>query len=145
MGGYSSEATALWHVPLIFTRFWAPVSEWENSPSPFVPFCHGWLHCQTFHSYLKAKHHFSRRWLANSHYLWCRKIPTSLPSLTTFKEILKWSSPYNQSDFLFTPLLWKISLTWGLKEKGENTYIRRRKCKEKANLPEMKKISILPL
>lgn len=78
---------------------------------------------------LKPNNIFQGKWLANSHHLWCRKIPTSLSGLNASKETLKWRSLYNQSDFFHPPFV-EISFTQGLKEK-----IRRRKSKEKENLP----------
>ena len=60
---------------------------------------------------LKPNNIFQGKWLANSHHLWCRKRPTSLPGLTAFKETLQWRSLYNPSDIFFpTPLLWKYLL-----------------------------------
>lgn len=59
---------------------------------------------------LKPNNIFQGKWLANSHHLWCRKIPPSLLGLNAFKETLERRSLYRQSDFFFTPLLWKYLL-----------------------------------
>lgn len=79
---------------------------------------------------LKPNNIFQGKWQANSHHLGCRKIPTSLPGLTAFKETLDWRSLYNQSDFFPHSLFVEVSFTQAYKKKI------RRKSKEEENLNE---------
>lgn len=82
---------------------------------------------------LKPNNIFQGKWLANSHHLWCRKIPPSLLGLNAFKETLERRSLYRQSDFFFHSPFVEISFTQGLKKKGKNKKKQQRKRKPALN------------
>lgn len=78
------------------------------------------------------------KWLANSHNLWCRKMPASFPASKPSRRPSDEVVFTTHMIFFFCTLpLWRHPFTHGLKGRGGGKK-RRRKCKEKENLPEMK-------
>lgn len=80
---------------------------------------------------LKPNNIFQGKWLANSHHLWCRKIPTSFSDLNASKETPQMKESLQPIWFFFHSPFVEISFTQGLKEKKEKKNKKKKKQRKR--------------